>query len=327
MAVDRNLLRYIPYVNLPGIKDDGRAIPLDAYFDSVEKVFKAPCFLKAEYHELQPADLIAFYYGTIPANAELDVSLSIFNTTNKNYPYNEITNTIWAFMQDFVALSGIIEFYFLLCERSSRNEDRYADYLVRNLLEYLLFVIRSSFDLMQKITKHVIYANSNFEIRDSFNRMFHPNGVFKSDKWPNIPEEIASFYEVSYPYFSTFKDLRDAISHKGCTLGPIYKFKGDFGLPIKLGGMDTVFTAFANYGVWPDDERKPNDIGSTLSFIIFAISKIISLSEVLSKSLLNSFPITPVIKDEYNVYFRGGYTHHLLNLEKLKSKPWLNTLP
>lgn len=325
MEVKIELLKKVPYINLPGIKDDGRGVSLDAYFEPGERVFKAPFFFKSEYRELRPVDLVAFYYSTQPANPNLDVSLSIFNTLNKKYFYNKIANTIWAFMQDFVSLCGIIEIYFILCESSSRRRSEDVRFLVRNLLEYLLFVIRSAFDLIQKITKNVVFMNKDFKIGGSFNDMFRSNGDFRSDKWPRIPEGIVDFYKASYPFFRIFKDLRDAISHKDYGLSPIYDLDGDFGLGIKKGEEKTVFTPFGDYGVWPIEERKPNNIGSTLSFIIFGISELIKVSDVLSESLVKSFPITPLIKNKYSVYFRGGYTRHLLDLEKLKSNPWLTT--
>ena|GEM_PF-3284789 len=327
MEVKIELLKNVPYINLPGIKDDGRGVSLDAYFEPGEGVFKAPFFFEGEYRELRPEDLVAFYYSTKPANPTLDVSLSIFNTMNKKYFYNKIANTIWALMQDFVSLSGIIEIYFILCERSSRRRSEDIRFLVRNLLEYLLFVIRSAFDLIQKITKNVVFMNRGFEIPGSFNDMFRSNGDFRSGKWPGIPEEIVDFYKASYPFFLIFKDLRDAIGHRDVALSPIYDLYGDFGLGIKMAEKKTVFTPFGDYGVWPVEERKPNDIGSTLSFIIFGITELIKVTDVLSESLIKSFPITPLIKNEYGVYFRGGYTHHLLDLEKFKINPWAPFAP
>ena len=178
---------------------------------------------------------------------------------------------------------------------------------------------------MQKITKWVVSANRRVNLLpDSFKAMFTANGDFKSNKRADIPVNIVSFYQRSYAFFAGCRKLRNDISHHGCDLLPIFDFKGDFGLFIKHGTKDTVFSPFEKFGIWPVEERKPNDIGSVLSFIVFTINELIELSDILSESLLNSFPIPPVIKKEYNVYFRGGYTHHLLNLESLKRRPWLN---
>lgn len=326
MEVNKALLNNLPYIDMSVVRGEDRVVPIGLYYDVEKSSFIHPLFYNNEFREQRVENLITgFYYATKPADETRDVPLLILNTTKKYYYSKRIGSPAVALMQDFVALCGIIELYYLLCEKYSDSPNANAFFLIRNLIEYLLYVVRSSFDLMQIITKWIVSANTDLKLLpDSFNKMFKANGDLKPDKLAKTPEKVVSFYHQSYPFFADCKDLRDEISHRGCELSPIFDFKGDFGVFIKRGDKDTVFSPFEKFGIWPVEERKANNIGSVLSFVVFTINELINLSGILSGCLLDSFPVTSVIKTEYYVYFRGGYTHYLLNLESLKNRPWLN---
>jgi hypothetical protein len=319
------LIEYIPSIGLQKLPyvatkpNNDQVVYSYPYFVENEKQFYDQVPDKNNvFNFLYIEDMECFYYSKSKVNIEKDVFIDLFNVLICGYSYNFIATYIEAIDADVLNLSAVFEKYFILLNYLSAKPDDMKTILISTEIEYFFGVIRSIYDLLEKII-HLI-AKKYCRIDLPFNSYAD---IFKKDthevlnKWPNMPRQLHNYYTSSADLFFECRDIRNHIHHYGVTKNFIFHFDEGFGIHPDLFN-------FSKFNIWSQDKVKENNIVSLLALFAYVTKAVIQNMNDLSLVFLDVFrPQNPFISNDYRIFLRGSCTEHLNKLDKYLDEQWI----
>ncbi len=207
----------------------------------------------------------------------------------RNYSYASIKTSIDNIGHDILNLSAIFEKYFIFLKYMSTEPEKYKMILIRTEFEYFFGVIRSLYDLLQVLIKHFVIYHMKKELPNSFNDMFYKETYEIKSNYSYLPQQLKIYYKSSTGLLvDELTDMRDRIYHNGTTNNFITYSEEGFGIRRNL--FD-----FLDFGEWPQNKVKENNIISLLAVFAYITKAVIKNMNDLSLALSGAFhpPKTP----------------------------------
>ena len=190
-------------------------------------------------------------------------------------------------------------------------------------IEYIFFVCRSLFDLLQKtiatMWNRVEFKDKNtkkHQLPHSFSTMsLFDRKLLTAEEIVerhNIPLALAQFYYRQGPFFQMLKRYRDDLIHYGKDVKWLFATKRGFAIQ-----DDAV--PFRDFGIWNDEHKQPNGLASARPIIAHVIDQTLHACEDFSGTIQQIIMFPPEIVPGYNLYIRGFHTCYLLDIERIQS--------
>ena len=199
--------------------------------------------------------------------------------------------------------------------------------MVETELEYLLVVLRSFYDVLQRIVgaiqHHLVHADGTGrpmmkKLPDSFRGVALESEAPRSaadmtQRW-GIPQPLADWYQHEAPFFLILRKLRDGIAHRGERTPTVFSLEQGFGI-----NQDAPLWDALDFG--PDDQlwngRLRSLRGVFAGFILHVLRATTRLADVLPRFIALPDPII-----ETRLFVRSPFGRHLVQLENYLIAPW-----
>lgn len=317
----------LPYVkHLP---NDGRAISNHSFYDYENKdwILHIPIGHGKLARIAGGEVVVGSYLASQPANPSKDLEFPLGTFLIQHLSFRDIINLLYGLESDFHNCSSILEKYLLISLQSKEQRDGAIQLLVAEL-EYLVIIVRSIYDLLQKISKLAAALIRNLhephnrivkELPDSFAKVvMHGSRRRSKDEiiqQYQLPPPLAGFYVAESEHFQWLRDLRVAIEHHGKSPGLIFNI-GD-GIAIKSDEEPWPFLP-----IWRPELLKPNGLGSLRAVFLYLVLKALELTKQYVKAYASCIAVPPAIGPGYRFYIRDYFSHHLVSLRLTLESPW-----
>lgn len=314
--------------DLPFVKNaphDGRLVYIAPYYDiSLHKwnIFmptEKGMFLKLE--GAYPAT--RFYLSTQPENPETDPELPFGTFITQCFSFRGINGPFECIISDIENLSSILEIYHII---SVQNESLV---LMETQVEYLMFVVRSVYDLLQLISKNTsILLRSATDLSKKIIKGL-PEDFAKiclsddkprtsseiQEKW-NLPAVLADFYVNETPYFLSLRETRNEIAHHGSQISMLFRAKE--GIAVNQDQLP-----WSRFHIWNSQKQKENNLSSLRLFFASVISNAIELPNRYIKALSSCLSESPAaVHPEMKCFLKHPFAHHIVKLAQYLESPW-----
>jgi hypothetical protein len=286
----------VPYLTC--VPRDGRALLFQPWYDIDTRSWHM-------YAEIDPDSYIRMqlhgmssgtYYAQGPAYPkDLDFNLGTLIAQHLSFP--PVASAFYALIHDIQLLAASLEKLELI--RATVTNHTLGSFLVETELEYLFVLLRSMYDLLQKVAKRVgkFLCNSDgtppiAELPDSFASVVLDGERARTEAELNakyrLPHMLASFYVQQTPLFVSIRAIRVAREHHGKGLPAV--FITEQGCGISQEGSP----AWTSLDVWKRNKPLPNGIGSVRALAAFLAKSFLdalatfeqALRSVISPALL-----------------------------------------
>jgi hypothetical protein len=327
-----NTLLFEELDKLPYVKNkptDGRSIFLRAFYDHDHDDWIL-------YMEVEPGRLdrivggetvVGAYLAARPAvpGKDLDFPLGTFLTQHLSLP--DVATSLDALESDFHNCSAVLEKYLLISLQPREKRDG-ASQLLAVELEYLITVIRSIYDLLQRLSKratsllksvHEPHERIVDELPESFAKVAlhgsHPRSEEDLVKRFRLPIPLAKFYIAETEHFQRLRDLRVSIEHHGQSVGPIFDL--DEGMAIAVD-----VEPWRSLPIWCPELIRNQRLGSLRAVFAFLISQALEMTTRYAVAFASSVTLPLAIGPGYRLYLRDYFSHHLVSLTATIRSPW-----
>jgi hypothetical protein len=320
--------REFPYYrNVP--KDD-RTIFLNPLFDHerndwVLLVQTAPDKLQ---RLMGGEPIVSFYLGFQPADPERDFEFDLGTFVVQHLSFQGITGSLFSLENDVHNCAAILEKYLLISNRDKKQRDG-NNLLLRTELEYLVVVIRSFYDLLQKLSKNAaalvrevdeprrrVIQDLPQSFADVVLQSDQPRTAEQIQEKFNLPPSLAGFYASEAEYFKWLRDLRVAIEHHGHTPSLIYDV--DDGAAVNITEYP-----WNRISIWNKPEFIRNEhLGSLRLVFVFLIKQAMEMTARYAHAFAESIPLPSAIEPGIKLYARDQFSHHLVNMQEIMDSPW-----
>jgi hypothetical protein len=191
-------------------------------------------------------------------------------------------------------------------------------------LEYLFFLCRGIFDLMQEITRN-LWARISFNgakpgnLPKSFGRMVLVDGVVMEPQQiverHCVPPEFATYYHQQAEFFVWLRDYRDQILHSGKGFDPVFVTESGFGVLTSEKPFDAM-------SIWDESNTKPNAVGSFLAVVHHVVLKTLNAMEGFAEVFSKIVRFPPDLVTRFDVFVCGYHIHQLVDLKEGRRKSW-----
>lgn len=317
----------LPYVtHLP---NDGRAISNHSFYDHENKDWILYLPIKnGKLARIAGGEVVTGgYLASKSANPSKDLEFPLGTFIIQHLSFRGIINLLYGVESDFHNCSSILEKYLLISLQSKEQRDGAIQLFVAEL-EYLVIIIRSIYDLLQKISKLAAALVRNLdephnriveELPDSFAKVVM-HGSHRRSKGElieryRLPPPLAEFYIAESEYFQWLRDLRVAIEHHGKSPGLIFNIED--GIAIKYEEAPWSFLP-----IWRPELLRPNGLGSLRAVFLYLVSEALGLTTRYVKAYASCIAVPPAIGPGYKFYIRDYFSHHLVSLRSSLESPW-----
>ena len=204
-----------------------------------------------------------------------------------------------------------------------------ASLLAASVLEHLVVVIRSTYDLLQKFIKSaaaIVYRVDDRErkliqeLPDSFARVVldgdRPRSADEIAQRFGLPLPLAKFYANDSEFFRTLRDLRVGIEHYGNQLPTIFSL--DDGLAVPVGS-----TLGRNLAFGTSKKLKiENRFGSLRTVYGYLIQHTIDTLNTFPAAYRSCVAVPSELSPGIRVFLRNLSGRHLVGLPRLMCDPW-----
>jgi hypothetical protein len=314
-------------------------LPFAAQFPRDGRVIWQPCFYKdAEWHfyvSVEKLTRIAggeVVEGTYMSDCAADprrdyeVALATFVTQHVSFP--RVCGIMQGICSDIHNSAAVMEKYRLI-ESQARQDDRGASLMARTELEYAIVLVRSLYDLLQKLSKTLaeltvkpsdLTARAFADLPDSFARVViegnRPRSAGRIHERFALPSRLASFYESHATVFLAIRQIRDDIAHHG-TQTP-FALRFEEGLAISIEDEHWRQLPF-----WTSTNTLRKRFGSVRSVIAWLLLQPLRASREFGEAFgLNIQLPNAMFDSNVKVYLRNELSQHLGRLDTVVLHPW-----
>jgi len=317
----------LPFVK--HIPRDGRAISNYSFYDHKNKDWIR--YIPIGQGKLARIDggkvVFGGYLASKPENPDQDLTFPLGTFIIQHLSFREMINVIHGLESDFHNCSSILEKYLLLSSLPKAQREG-AWQLQTVELESLIVIIRSIYDLLQKISKlaaaqirnlHEPHDRIVMDLPDSFATIvMHGSRRRSKDELIEryrLPSPLAEFYFTESEHFQWLRDLRDAVEHHGKSPGMIFDIED--GMAIKADEEPWSFLP-----IWKPELLRPNGLGSLRAIFLYLVSQALELTTRYVRAYSSCIAVPLAIGPGYRFYIRDFFSHHLVNLRSSLESPW-----
>ena len=267
------------------------------------------------------------YFSERPATPEKDLIFPLGTFITQYLSFPNVAGPLSALESDFHNFSAILEKYQLITQQPREKRGGISQ-LLSVELEHLVIVIRSVYDLIQKLSKHATALIKSIDeprrtivenLPDSFARVTLDGSRLRSEEELieryRLPPPLARFYVDESMHFQAFRDLRVAIEHYGRSLDRVYDL--DEGMAIAVDE-----DPWRSLPIWRPELIRNERLGSLRAVFAYLIFHAIEMTTNYARAYASCVAVPPAIGPGYNLYFRDYFSHHLVNLPETLEYPW-----
>lgn len=317
----------IPYVK--HIPNDGRAISNHSFYDHENKdwILHLPIG-KGKLGRIAGGEIVVGgYLASQSENPDKDLAFPLGTFIIQHLSFRDILSSLYGLESDFHNCSSILEKYLLISLRPKEQRDGAGQLLVAEL-EYLVIIIRSIYDLLQKISKSATAIIRNLQkphnrivedLPDSFAKVVLSESRKRTKneliERYRLPPPLAEFYIAESEHFQWLRDLRVAVEHHGKSPGTIFDLED--GMAVKADEAPWSFLP-----IWKPELIRKNGLGSLRAVFLYLVSEVLKLTTRYERAYASCIAVPPAIGPGYRFYIRDYFSHHLVNLVSSLKSPW-----
>lgn len=315
--VKADVVKTYPFVN--NIPRDGRIIIGNPYYDSDDSTFKLVSTTQPNtWLYAEPIQMI--FWSKKEVDSKKDFFSPIIHTLFNNYSYDDIIKVNFAIVHDIYNMSVIIDKYLFYNSIFKEKKDTaISEYLLTDL-EYFFGLIRSYYDNLNILIMRLHYRNTKIELKDSYAKMIEKTEEQLLEL--KLPTSIADFYLNNKDIFLNSREIRDNIYHRGYNIPQIFCSPDGFSFS-KFNPTDSLTKSILKLDLWKKEDEKNMGLISILPIISYLTKHCIDISNNLESSLNELYPKPIPISNDYKIFIRSYFSHHLKNLENYCSNHWL----
>lgn len=313
----------LPYVTQP--PDDGRKVFLHPYYDDQEGDWKLFLPVEGKFQRIKDGEPVVSCYFVRAQVESGDIFLPLGTLIAKHMSYPGVTGAWFNIVDKISQFASLLEQYNILTEHRSSN----GVVMLRNELDYLLRLIRSFYDEMQRLIKNsaklLVDANDRQkslvqELPNSFadivlyNKQIVSKGKLKADY--GLFEPLLSFYLKEAQQFKILKDARDGLTHHGDQLPNIFDLEDGAAIVVSEEPWD-------KFSFCSSDQLKENGLGPLRGLFYHLVKQVLGIKSRFGKAFTSriGFRASPIDKN-LSLYLRHPFGKHLNSLEDVLADPW-----
>lgn len=320
-------LSKLPYLRT--VPRDGRIVPLITFYEPAAADWHLHMIVKpGELGRMAGGEPISgSYLSPKVAAPSTDVEFALGTLVIQHLSFIEALDLLDRLQNDVHRCAAILEKYHLLWE-TRLARDRSASLLVQSELEYLLFLLRSLYDLLQGMVrtlaaKFIHLTGSNEPkikgLPSSFREMVMTNDRLRSvdeieDRW-NLPRALAAWYVEEGQFFRLLRSLRDGIAHRGATVPTVFETEWGFAVSPDKDPWKQVHSLLPG-------ERQPNDLASLRGLFAEFIHRGIGATDGLTVVLHSLVQLPEPIFQDVRLFIRSPFGNRLAVLDDVRRQPW-----
>jgi hypothetical protein len=301
----------IPYLDATSLS--GRFVPSLCFYDGGWRMWLAAGEQSELLIETKAVPAEACYFAA-DREAECDLALPFLDFLAQRACFQAFQKAFSGILDDLFNLSGSLAKIALL-QQSREAVPHGLSRMVTSEVEYVIFVCRSLFDLLQEVIAKLWdsialldQAAHKQKLKTSFADMLTYKGAPASADAIaarfGLPLNVGACYERGNAIFSSLKQLRDNLVHKGSQLPHIYS-----GEDIFLIARE--HNPFPSPLFWDADECRPNDLVPLLPVIETIIYRTLMVFDEFSSVLLDVIQFPPPLCPGMHFFARGYFTGNL----------------
>lgn len=320
-------LDQIPYLSY--FPRDGRILLLQPWYDFEAGTWHMYSSLtEDDCVRLQMASMTAgTYYARRPAHPK-DIIFDLGTLIAQHLSFPAVVPRFYSLVDDIQLLSASLEKLELI--RQSVKEPMKATFLIVSEVEYLFMLVRSMYDLLQKIAKElgkllcrVDGSPVLLQLPDSFAQVILDGDAPRTEaelitKF-RLPKQLASFYVHEISTFVCLRDIRVSIEHHGKPLPSVYITENGPGISTE---GPPGWTALP---VWKMHDLLPNGVGSVRALTAFLAKSFISTLNTFAQALravIAPALLPTAVSDGNDLYLTNPTIHQLSGLDVIITSPW-----
>lgn len=317
----------IPFIE--EVPKDGRTVFLLPYYDVEEDDWYL-------YLPVRPGELgrigggesvTGAYFSTSEAAAS-DVFFPLGTLVTQYISFPGVVGAWQELLHPVFQLCCVLEKYELFAKHKP-EAPLSVSHLASAELEYLLVVVRSIYDLVQKLAKHAASYVVNPEdletklmqdLPGTFSQVvLHGDRLRKSEEiqetW-GVLEPIADFYAAEAPHFALIRSLRDDFVHHGRGLQGIFEVDGGLGVSVESD-------PWKELPVWDREGWVRNErFGSLRGVLYYLASDALEMTTRYAEAFVSCVGVRPAVVPGCRVFLRHPFSGRLAAANEVMNNPW-----
>lgn len=272
-----------------------------------------------------------FYYSDEPAQPD-DLELPLATFIVQHLSFRSVILPLYSLIDDIHLLSASIDKLEILRVAQHGKDSLRFSFLVESEIEHLFILLRSMYDLLQKMIKQITRLLSTSdgklvtnELKESFASIILKKEIPRSCDEIKIdfkfPPTLANFYFSERDKFIRIRKIRNDLAHTGKRLPSVFVTEQGFGISAK--GSD----AWSALDIWKQHAMLPNDIGSVRALSGFLVGSFLSTLDNFEQALRSTIHPTMLptaVSEGKRIYLRNPATSYLKNVAALIEQPWVS---
>lgn len=298
-------LSKIPFVDVANL--NGRYLATTAFYSENQWQFWVYAGDKLVQMKAWPAEST---YFSAAAELPKDISFTFLNFFVQHASYTRIQKLVSGIQDDIYNVSAS----FSKINKLHEMRESIGDGLRRMItteIEYLIFLCRSLFDLLQEIVSKLwgiitVYDTSiqKKQLKETFSGMVLFEGKIASADQIisrfNTPKELAEYYVRHSQFFEVLREIRDNIIHGGTPMPTIFT-DGD------VLYVQSQVKPFDRLSIWERNEIIENGLAPLKPFLDVIVRRTFLACEDLSNVLQILIDFPPPVVPGMNYYLRGYF--------------------
>jgi hypothetical protein len=320
-------LSKLPYLRT--VPRDGRIVPLITFYEPAAADWHLYWIVKAgELGRIAGGEPISgSYVSSIAADATIDFEFALGTLIVQHLSFVEVLPELGKLENDVHRCAAILEKYHLLWATRAAGK-RSASLLIQSELEYLLFLLRSLYDLLQGIVRAVaaklVYLDgTNRPVLKSLPTSFRevaitnkgPRSVEEIEARWDMPRPLAAWYVEEAGFFRLLRKLRDGIAHRGGTPPTVFETEWGFAIAPEKDPWTLAHELLPG-------ERRKNDLASLRGLFAEFILRGIGATERFAEAVRGLVSLPDPILGDVKLFVRSPFGQRLVSLEDMKQQPW-----
>ena len=314
----------LPYLKLT--PNDGRMVTLKAFFDHLSREWHL-------YLPVAPGQLgrvaggMVFHGSYLAASAEApdrDLEFPLGTLIAQHLSFPEVVHQLGKLENDFHRCAAVLEKYLLFW--TAEPDAAGSGFWVLTEFEYLLFLLRALYDVMQALVREVcclikldgtrVVRNLPASFADVALKEGHSASVELIEQRWKLPSALANWYFGEAPFFRLLRKLRTATAHLG--LDPPAPFRIEWGFAVNPSEPPWI-----DFDQWPNERLWNARLGSMRALFLGLISHAVQSANRLAGALEQVAPLPPsMLKNDVKLFLRSPFGAQLVSLEQTRANPW-----
>lgn len=318
----------LPYIDR-GVVLGGRAVILLPYYSCEDKEWFG--FFQYPDGRIQRVGLVDVVSGPFVASTPLkgkeDLALPLEDLVFQRMSFPRVARPLRGFedvVESFAALLELYERVSLDCAEKRPGATQTAQLLVN----HLLVVARSGFDVLQKIIRAACSVTRRIDdmtkhlmnpLTDSFAQVALHRDTPRTEEQLvakfRLPPALAQFYSSHGTFLANIRAIRDEIVHRGHHAGFVLHL--DEGLAVVAEAAP-----WSRLAIWDEKSLVRGRLGSLRKLFAYTITETLSASTHFGEAFASCIALPEALSPGNRVFLRGPLNHHLVGLREVLETPW-----